>query len=203
MSNKVVSPNVLRDLVHYEPDTGALIWKPRGATQFSGSGRQTAEHNCAIWNGKYAGTPAFNHVRSNGYLGGKLRGRNYKAHRFAWAVFFGEWPTHDIDHINRDRADNRLVNLRAATRSENLRNTGLGHRNRSGVTGVSWARERAQWNAKIGVNGKQVNLGYFDTLEQAVEARRSGEALYWGHPTETYILKKAILAADGVTIEEV
>ena len=190
----LLSPEELKSIIEYNPETGEMTWRIREPSSFS-CGKQSAEHNCAIWNGRIAGTPALSFVNNNGYLSGSACGRSYKAHRVAWAIYYGEWPKGDIDHVNRVRTDNRISNLRSATRSENLRNTGILDRNTSGVTGVSWAAERGQWNAKIGHRRKQINLGYFAQKKDAVQARLDAEIRIWGKARQ-----ETALAAQGVEI---
>lgn len=102
-----MTPFELRQLVEYDPETGFLTWKPRDGN--------------ARFNSKLAGKPALAQP-SKGYRTGRIKGKNYKAHRAAWAVTHGEWPQGQIDHINGDRSDNRLSNLRAVSQSENGKN---------------------------------------------------------------------------------
>lgn len=104
-----MTPFELRQLVEYDPETGSLIWKQRDGN--------------ARLNSKLAGKPAFAQL-SDGYLTGRIKGKNYKAHRIAWAVAYGEWPQGQIDHINGDRSDNRLPNLRVVSNSENGKHCG-------------------------------------------------------------------------------
>jgi len=108
-------------------------------------------------------------VQANGYVRVQVDGRFYAAHRLVWLMSTGSWPTYDIDHINGDRADNRLSNLRQATRSQNLMNTRLRSDNRSGAKGVRV--KRGKFQARIKINGIEKSLGVFDTIEQAVSAR--------------------------------
>ena len=84
-----------------------------------------------------------------------------------------------VDHINHNRLDNRISNLRICTRQENCMNSGKRY-NSSGVTGVTWAQNRNRWHARIVINGKQKHLGYFKTKEEAIEARRQAEIEYYG-----------------------
>ncbi|MDE1814536.1 MAG: HNH endonuclease, partial [Thaumarchaeota archaeon] len=97
------------------------------------------------------------------YLGGK----RYLAHRLAWLYMTGAFPTGHIDHINRDPSDNRWVNLRAATPSQNLANQGLSKSNKSGFKGVCWNKRKRKWQAGIRIGGKQTWLGLFSDPAQA------------------------------------
>src|SRR5690606_3787035 len=104
-------------------------------------------------------------VTSNGYLVVYAKGRLFRAHRLAWVLMTGDWPAHDIDHINRNRADNRWANLREATRGQNLRNAGTKRSSGTGLKGVGAQGER--FAAYIRLNGKKRHLGVFDTAAEA------------------------------------
>lgn len=110
-----------------------------------------------------------------GYLGVALKDRIYSAHRIAWLITYGRWPTGEIDHINRDKSDNRLSNLRDVPKSINGHNKGPSRRNSSGFKGVSLTRS-GTWNAQIKVDGRRHNLGTFKTKEAAAEAYRIAAA---------------------------
>ena len=153
-----MTPFELRKLIEYDPDTGLLKWKPR--------------ENNASFNSKHAGKPAFAQL-SDGYLTGRLGGKNFKAHRIAWAVNQGEWPLGQIDHINGIRSDNRLSNLRVVSNSENGKNQKSRSSNRSGEPCVNWFARDQKWWVKITANGHQKHIGYFDRLEEAVSARNA------------------------------
>lgn len=85
-----------------------------------------------------------------------------------------------VDHINHNRLDNRISNLRICTQQENCMNSGQRYGTSSGVTGVSWYAQRNKWEAYINISGKRVKLGYFKTKEEAIEARRQAEIEYYG-----------------------
>jgi hypothetical protein len=132
-----------------------------------------------------SGTPVgkiLGHQNSHGrYWTINLDGRKYKAHRLAWLLMTGEWPPHEMDHINQNKIDNRWANLRLATRQQNMRNISAGNRNTSGVRGVCWHAGGQKWMARIKVNYRGVYLGLFDTIELAAAARREAELKYFGH----------------------
>lgn len=139
-------------------------------------------------NGAIAGMVAGSIHKKQGYRFIGIERRHYKAARLAWLWMTGEWPSHDVDHRNRDRADDRWENLRHATRSQNGCNRGLS-RNTSGFKGVSWDKSRGRWFVSICVGGKQKNLGRFDCVEDAIAARNAaaerlhGEFSCDGHPS--------------------
>lgn len=180
MAKKPLPPvGVLRQLLRYEQDTGKLFWLPRPLEMFE-SGKFTARHNWLVWNSRFAGTEAFTSI-NKGYRVGAIYRQNVCAHRVAWALVTGAWPTDQIDHINHDRTDNRWANLRVATPVENSRNQSMMASNTSGVCGVSWHRGAGKWRAQIDVAGKQKHLGLFDSMEDAVVCRKDAEAKYGFH----------------------
>lgn len=107
-----------------------------------------------------------------GYLRVSIGRKRYKAHRVAWAIYYGEWPEDQIDHINGVRDDNRLSNLRAATNTENARNRRLPENSMSGVLGVRWDKNRWVWRVEIGDR----YLGSFESFRDAYAVRKEAEA---------------------------
>lgn len=107
-----------------------------------------------------------------GYLMLRIGKRKYMAHRLAWLYVHGRWPCGDIDHVNRVVDDNRIANLREATRSQNMANTVTPRANSSGVKGVCFDKATNRWLAYTQVNGKFKNLGRFDQIDEAITARR-------------------------------
>jgi hypothetical protein len=122
------------------------------------------------WKQLYGRRRAFVSVQTQGYLYGKVRGQNYLAHRVLWALEHGSWPEEEIDHINQNKQDNRLCNLRQVTKIENSRNKGLYKNNVSGFVGVCKTRGD-KWRAYVTVNNKQIHLGVFENAEDAQKAR--------------------------------
>lgn len=144
-----------RQVIAYDPETGIL-------TRISGSSRA----------GRFIGKPVGS-VRKDGYLEFSIDGKTYLAHRVAWLLAHGDWPTL-LDHRNRDRADNRLANLRLASEHENGINHGISASNTSGVTGVFWDRTKRRWKSYIRAYGVSQH-GSHKTFEEAVAARRAAE----------------------------
>lgn len=105
----------------------------------------------------------------NGYIAIHTNGRSYYAHRLAYLYVFGEFDG-QIDHINRDKADNRICNLRTASNSQNGHNKPKNKNNTSGYKGVSWCGQVRKWKALISINGKRKHLGAFDCPVKAGEA---------------------------------
>ena len=158
----------LRQRLRYEPDTGKLFWLPHSMASKS-------------WTTRYAGKEAFTSKDRHGYRQTHMDGIVLRAHRVAWALHYGAWPEFDIDHVNHDREDNRLCNLRAVTRAENRKNASLSRNNTSGVCGVYWSTDRRKWGAYITSGGLQHNLGHFASFEDAVAARRAAEGRFGFH----------------------
>lgn len=170
----IPSPDALRQMMDYDPATGELTWKPRDAAMFTaGSAGQrvarTPEHKCANWNARLAGKPALNASTTGGYRFGTINKRVLKAHRVAWAMFHGEWPKGDIDHINGDASDNRIANLRDVPHDVNMRNMKRRSDNTSGHSGISWYAQTGRWHARVG--STRTHVGFFKTIKEAVVAR--------------------------------
>lgn len=170
-SKDLPSPEVLRQLLRYEPDTGKLFWRERGPEWFDGS-----LHHQRKWNGRFAGAECFRASGKFGHRYGTILARKYRAHRIAWAIATGRWPESEIDHINCVPHDNRLCNLREASRSENQRNTPIRRNNTSGAKGVSWSRGMRKWHVYIAKDRKRTTVGYFVDLEEASKAYAKASA---------------------------
>lgn len=169
------SPETLRKLLRYEPETGKLFWRERPVDMF------TTSSYCDRWNSRYAGYEAFTSKNGKGYLVGRILGRTYRAHRVIWAMETGSWPVDQIDHEDHDRSNNRFKNLREVSNAENSRNMSLSCRNSSGIVGVHWNKQREKWHAQILVAGCNIYLGLFDDLSDATAARRVAEIKYKFH----------------------
>lgn len=174
-SGKEIPVEVLRELLDYDPETGTLTWKKRDVSYFPN------EASCRSWNTRYAGRTAFTYTHFEGYKYGGIFSASHKAHRVAWAIYNGEWPKDHIDHINGNRADNRIVNLRVVSCSENLRNQKIRKNNKSGVMGVSWRSDAGKWVVRITVNSRLMNLGLFSSFDEAVAVRKAAEREYGYH----------------------
>ena len=177
----IASPTLLRELLRYEPSTGMLFWNERPVEMFE-DGKNYATRACRRWNSCYSGKEALATVTSTGYKTGKIFYRPYFAHRVIWAIVHGEWPSDQIDHINHNRTDNRIGNLREATNLDNSRNQGLSRKNTSGVCGVVFDKDHGKWRAQIRFDHKNKYLGLFDQKGDAIDARRAAEKTYNYHP---------------------
>lgn len=159
------TPADLCQLLRYEPETGMLFWMERPPVDAINK----------QFNAMYAGKRALTADNGHGYMRGEIFGRPLLAHRAAWALTYGEWPERHIDHVNGDRADNRITNLRLADFKTNAQNMKRFSNNTSGVVGVYRIKGSSKWTAAIWDNRRKVNLGRFDLFEQAVAARKAAE----------------------------
>lgn len=167
------TPEELRQLLRYEPETGKLFWKERPREMF------TRDRLHLSWNSKNAGKEAFT-ASNRGYRVGRIFDVMQQGHRVVWAVYYGEWPDALVDHINGNKSDNRIDNLRAATKSENGMNRGATRANLVGLKGASWNEKYGKWESRIKAEGRAVFLGYFDTPEEAHAAYASAVTKYHG-----------------------
>ena len=118
----------------------------------------------------------------HGYVVVFFNGKIYKAHRLIWAIVHGELPKGHIDHINGNRSDNRIQNLRVVTQQQNSHNQqNINKRNKSGFRGVCWNRKSSKWQASISVNSKTIYIGVFSTPENAHLAYLDAKKVY--HPS--------------------
>jgi hypothetical protein len=151
--------DALKSLLRYDPETGLIYWIAKGKGMIKK---------------KAAGT-----VLHSGYLGICIGPKRWQAHRIAWALHHGQWPKDQLDHINGVKTDNRICNLREATNAQNGKNLGLSKANTSGVKGVSFEKYTGRWKATIRVDGKSISIGRFDSIENAVTARKLAEQQYF------------------------
>jgi hypothetical protein len=148
-------------ILEYCRETGMFKWKVRV--------------NSKVPSGATAGTP-----QNNGYILITINRKKYLAHRLAWFMEYREFPNGQIDHINGNRIDNRISNLRVVTTSENQQNL-RSPRGKNPYLGVSAIKGTLLWQAHIQVNGMQKNLGRFKTPEDARDAYINAKKTW--HPT--------------------
>lgn len=114
-----------------------------------------------------------------GYLRTRVAGKLYYNHHLVWFLHHGTWPK-ALDHINGNRADNRLENLRLCNQTQNMQNAAIRKSSKTGVKGVDWRPEKNKYRARIVVDGRAINLGHFDSLQEAQFAVENARALYHG-----------------------
>ena len=162
------SQTELTKLLSYDPETGKLLWKAQPAEDFA------SERAAAAWNSRFAGCEAFTGIDpATGYHRARIKGERYRAHRVIWKLVHGVDPD-VIDHLNHDRTDNRLCNLRSNTVTENNRNS-LRAYSTGGIPGVRYREDRGAWTANIRNDGHQTHLGQFNTRDEAAAARKIAE----------------------------
>ncbi len=156
-----ITQQLLKELYFYNPINGLLYWKKSGRGRFIG---------------KVAGT-----IDYDGYVRVQFEKKAYKAHRLAWMFMYGEFPENNIDHINGDKADNRILNLRDVGQDCNSKNSKKSALNTSGTTGVTWDKNRKKWIAQIKVDYKNKHLGRYNNKKDAIQVRKEAEKKYGFH----------------------
>lgn len=150
----------LRELLHYDPATGLFRRKIRTSNRIKA--------------GDVAGTG-----KGKRYVLICVDGVQYRAHRLAWLYVHGKWPRNDLDHEDRDKKNNRIDNLRPATRKENMENALAPRNSKTGVRGVYWDSERKMWAATIHHHKKTISGGRFASIAEAISARKLLEARFF------------------------
>lgn len=165
MTKQTITQSELKHFLHYCPKTGVF-------TRLI-----TTSSNAKV--GDIAGA-----IMPVGYRIISLRNQKWYAHRLAWMYVHGSLPDVEIDHINGNKDDNRIANLRAVTRKENGENLALRITNKSGFRGVYWMKSRNKWCANIRHNHQKIYLGLFDRLEDAAAvAKAARDKLFTHHKT--------------------
>ena len=161
--DKIISESIHADLakrLRYDKKFGTFSWIDKPSPCISAG----AEAGC---------------TDSKGYRKIRFKGIGIACHRLVWFIETGYLPS-IIDHINGNRSDNRIQNLRPCTTSENMMNSNISSRNTSGFKGVNQRKGRTLWDASIRIDGKLIILGSFKNKEDAILARKSGEEKYFG-----------------------
>ena len=155
-----------KELFVYDRETGIIKWRKRF------SPRQRADF-----------VAGYTRSSDNGYTCIRFKGKLYYAHRIAMLLAYGFYGDGlDVDHINHVRDDNRLLNLRFVTKSDNQRNQTKRSNNTTGIMGVNYNKARRKYEAHIRAEGAQIYLGIFTTLEEAAEVRKAAEIKYGYNP---------------------
>ena len=165
----------LQECFEYNPETGILTWKERPLSHFKDGVRQKQAQT--RWNNKFNKTKA-GRLHINGYIVVHVNSISYPIHRLIWKMITGNTPSEQIDHIDTDRTNNRIENLRDCTNGQNQHNTNLRKTNKSGTKGVHFDNWYGLWIANIGINKKQIRLGRFQNKEDAVKAINDARESY-------------------------
>lgn len=161
MAKTNITAERLREVLSYDPDSGVFMWRKTGKG-----------HRKNLIAGSLC---------RDGYVTIYVDDTSFLAHRLAWLYTNGEWPSIEIDHVNNVRSDNRISNLRLATRSENLQNQRKAHADSaSKILGVYWHKQKKKWHSVITINKKSKWLGYFDSQEDAINAYQNAKKMM--HP---------------------
>ena len=160
-NSKPLTAKLAREFLSYDPETGVFLWVKRPG-------------------GKGDTGVRADHVITTGYRRINIFGRSYAAHRVAWLMTYGHWPYLHLDHINRVRDDNRIVNLREATHEQNMANTAARAPGLKGTT-----LHHGSWRAQVYHRGKTYHLGSYATQEEAHAAYCIGAAYFHGRFANT------------------
>lgn len=173
----MLTQDILKELLHYDPETGIFTWKERDRKWFE-SDRQFKTWNIRF-SGKIAGCKR--KLDCMYYIVIGVLGKNYMAHRLACMYMTGSFPQYGADHIDHDGLNNKWSNLRDVNVIENNRNRSINRNNKSGITGVHFNKEAGKFKACIRNGLRTVFLGNFATIEEAASARRQAEIKYNYH----------------------
>lgn len=175
MNEKIeLTQDLLKEILHYDPLTGVFTWLRRDIEYFK------SEKSFKTWNTRYAGAVAgYARADSKGstYIYIRILSKSYLAHRVAYFYMKGLWPDL-IDHKDWNGTNNKWENLQNASHTSNGRNVKKHSRNSSGYNGVYWRAEERKWGARIGVNKKNLHLGLFSNIDDAIAARKAANIKY-------------------------
>jgi hypothetical protein len=180
----------LHDIFTYHED-GYLVWKLRTKTA-----------KLRSLEGKIAGT-----IRAkDSYTQIAINKKKYQAHRLIWIWHYGEIKKQEIDHIDGNPKNNRIENLREATYSENKKNLKMYKTNTSGYSGICFDKSRKKWFVSISINNKLKNIGRFEKIEDAINARKIAEENHFGFwarkPYPIHLINKALELTGDLCIPE-
>lgn len=146
----MITQELLKQLFDYRPDTGEF--------------RRSISRRGVAMSGTLAGSKT-----RHGYLSIRINKKHYFSHRLAWLYVYGKWPSGGLDHIDGDKTNNRIANLREATESQNQANRFKGW-GVSGLKGVNFHKSAKKWMSRITKGRSMIYLGLFDTPEEAYKA---------------------------------
>lgn len=163
--NHVHSINELKSILTYDEVSGIFFWKKGIVFPRMRSNRQAGSNKSS-------------------YVKIKVGAKHYQAHRLAWLFYYGAWPKHQIDHIDRNKHNNRISNLREATPSQNSHNKQF-------KLGMGWSHHgvkkcKGKFRCTINNGGKKIKIGVFNSLEEAINARMVYKEKFMGMPTDAW-----------------
>ena len=162
----MITQSELKEVLEYNPDTGVFIW-------LKSNGPRAKVGNVAGWN------------INEEYIQISIYGKKYRAHRLAFLYMTGEWPKELVDHINQVKDDNRYINLREATVSQNNINSKKQKNNKSGYRGVYWDNKNQIWRVQIKYKSKHKYLGRYTDIKEAAEVYKKAALELYGKFAET------------------
>lgn len=161
MRSALITQAEVFELLRYDLSSGLFYWAKDRSRQ--------AKSGCIA-----------GYIDKHGYSVLKINGARYQAHRLVWLWVHGVFPKGQIDHINRIKTDNRIVNLRAVTSAENMQNLPVSKRNTSGHMGVHLYKKTGRFRVNIRVGGVQKHIGYFKNMAEARNAYEKAKMQF--HP---------------------
>ncbi len=167
MTAQILTQEILKELLSYNPETGVFTWRARAMCWFIS--QESAEH----WNMRFAHTEAGS-FNKNGYLAISIDGKDYLAQNLVWLYVHGRMPHDILDHEDHVKSNNKLSNLRETSQGGNCRNRSMNKNNKSGCSGVIWNEATQRWHVQLG-NGKGKHLGSANNLFDAACIRKSAE----------------------------
>lgn len=153
-----INKRYVDNLIAYDSTSGKAFWK--------------------LDKGKARKGDEIKNIGSSGYIKLKIDNKSYQLHRIVWLIVYGEMPVETIDHINRNKLDNRIENLRLATKRQQMQNRCITKNNTSGVCGVHWVQRDKKWRAVIGDNKKKIYLGCYVSKLEAAKAVADAKKQY-------------------------
>lgn len=155
----MITQEQLKEIITYDPETGICTWKT-SPNKLLPIGRECKS------------------IDVHGYYQLSAYKKIYKLHRLCWLYMTGKMPDGQIDHINHNRTDNRWCNLRVVDNKENHKNRPLQCNNKSGVPGVCFSSKYNKYRSYITLSGKQIHLGLYENINDAIEARKIANVKY-------------------------
>lgn len=173
----MLNQEILKELIHYNPDTGIFTWKPRSIKWFKSLSHLKSFETKS--SGKLSGHIKKHKRTGKSYIEIPILGKIYQAHRLGFLYIVGNHPIEEIDHIDGNGLNNKWVNLREVDRFGNQKNRKLNSNNSSGYSGIYFVSDN-KYRVKINHNGEEIHLGYYD-LETAIKVRKEAETKYEYH----------------------
>lgn len=182
-NEKNISINQLKSLFFYKD--GVIYWRNRPRRHFK------TDMAFKMWSSKNEGRPSGT-MCSGGYLRTNItfngRRKSYANHRIIFALFNDKWPPDQIDHIDHNKTNNLISNLRCVNQSDNQKNATKRSDNKSGVTGIYWHKGKGKWCAEISSENKKIYIGSFKEMADAVAERKACELIFNFHKNHGVVL---------------